>query len=324
MTNKKIVTIGGGTGSFMILSELKKHEDIDVTAIVTMFDSGGSTGVLRDELGVLPAGDVRQALIALSNTTQELRDLFLYRFDAGGLEGHNFGNLFLSALEKTTGSFKAGLENASEILNIQGRIEPATYEDTQLIVERSDGEVIYGEGKIDSSVIQPYKKFMLSRTTGANPEAISAIMSADVVIINPGNFFCSILPNLLIPEISNALKSTSAKKVFVCNLMTKAGHTNNFTADTYVEKLHKYAHGPFVTDVVLNTNYVVEDKETINRYKQNGEDFVLEGSIREMDLTIHDGDLLSREIFLQNSADKVKRSFVRHDPQKLISIITSL
>jgi len=324
MTNKKkIVTIGGGTGSFMILSELKKH-DIDITAVVTMFDSGGSTGVLRDELGVLPAGDVRQALVALSNTTQELRDLFLYRFDAGGLEGHNFGNLFLGALEKTTGSFESALLQASQILNIKGTIEPATYEDTQLIVERSDGKILHGEGVIDSSVIQPYKKLLLSRTTKANAKAVAAIMEADLVIINPGNFFCSILPNVLIPEISDALKKAFAKKVFIANLMTKAGHTTNFTAEDYVKHLHKYAHGSFVTDVVVNTNYKVDNQETVKRYSQNGEDFVLTGNFDLKEIKIHAGDLLSRELFLQNNADKVKRSFVRHDSKKLLDVILSL
>lgn len=319
---KKIVTIGGGTGSFMILSELKKH-DVDITAVVTMFDSGGSTGILRDELGVLPAGDVRQALVALSNTSQELRDLFLYRFDAGGLEGHNFGNLFLGALEKTTGSFKDALTQASQILNIKGEIEPATFEDTQLIIEKSDGTVLHGEGLIDSSVIQPYKKLLLSRSTKANAEAVKAIMEADIVVINPGNFFCSILPNILITEIADALKKSKARKVFISNLMTKAGHTTNFSTNDYIKHLHKYAHGEFITDVIINTNHRVDNEETVKRYTQNGEDFVLPGELGS-NITIHKGDLLSRELFLQNNADKVKRSFVRHDPTKLINIILSL
>jgi len=324
MSNKKrIVTIGGGTGSFMLLSELKKH-DVDITAVVTMFDSGGSTGVLRDELGVLPAGDVRQALVALSETAQELRDLFLYRFDAGGLSGHNFGNLFLSGLEKTTGSFQKAVHTASEILNIKGTIAPATYEDTQLVLEKKDGEVIYGEGSIDSSVIQPYRSLSLSKTPQASPEAVKAILEADIVIINPGNFFCSILPNMLIPGIREALAKTDARVIYITNLMTKAGHTNNYTADMYVKQINKYAKNSVVTDVIINTNQDVRDPETIQRYKQNGEEFVFEGDVESMDVVVHKADLLSHEIFLQNTSDAVKRSFVRHDPKKLISLILSI
>ena len=320
---KKIVTIGGGTGSFMLLSELKKH-DVDITAVVTMFDSGGSTGILRDELGVLPAGDVRQALVALSDTTEELRDLFLYRFDAGGLSGHNFGNLFLSALEKTTGSFKKSVKTASQILNIKGTIAPATFEDTQLLLEKKDGTVLHGEGVIDASVVQPYKTLLLSKTPQANEEAVNAIREADIVIINPGNFFCSILPNMLIPGIRNALGEAKGKVVYITNLMTKAGHTNNYTADMYVKQINKYCRNQVITDVIINSNQDVQDAETIARYKQNGEEFVLEGNIDSMNVTVHREDLLSHELFLQNNNDVVKRSFVRHDPKKLVSLILKI
>jgi len=322
--NKKIVTIGGGTGSFMLLSELKKHKDVEITAVVTMSDSGGSTGILRDELGVLPSGDVRQALIALSNSSDILRDLFLYRFSEGGLGGHNLGNIFLSALEKITGSFEEAVTQASEILGVTGSIIPATLADVQLFLEKEDGEVIFGEGSIDNAVIQPYKKLLLSKNIEANPKAISAIMDADIVIVNPGNFFCSILPNLLIPGIREALSDSSAKKIYVANLMTKPGHTDDFTVSTFIEYLHRYGKDNFLTHVLCNTNQEINDKELLEKYKESGEVFVPFGDLESHEVEVITADLLSGTIERQKASDVVKRSLIRHDAEKLINLILSI
>jgi len=212
MKNKNIVTIGGGTGSFTLLSGLKKYP-INISAIVSMADDGGSTGVLRDELGVLPPGDVRQCLVALSESSIELRELMNYRFESGGLRGHNFGNLFLSALEKINRSFTIGVDKASRILNVKGNVIPVTEKDTNLFMELKNGKVLNGEEEInhnfDIEKIGISKNYLKPKAI-ANPKAVKAILDADLVIIGPGNHYCSIIPNFLVIGITEAIQKKFA------------------------------------------------------------------------------------------------------------------
>src|SRR3989338_8431349 len=192
MKNKNIVTIGGGTGSFTLLSGLKKYP-VNISAIVSMADDGGSTGVLRDELGVLPPGDVRQCLAALSESSDLMRQLFNYRFESGKLEGHSFGNLFLSALEKIAGGFQRGVEEAGQILNIKGQVIPVTESDVTIVMELINGKILNGEDEINHNFdIEEIgiQKFFLKPEPKANPKALESIKEADAILIGPGSFYC--------------------------------------------------------------------------------------------------------------------------------------
>ena len=228
MKNFKIVTIGGGTGSFNILQGLKKLTP-DVTAIISMVDDGGSTGVLRDELGVLPPGDVRQALVALSRSTKIMRDLFNYRFSEGSFEGHSFGNIFLSTLEKVTGNFGDAVKATSKVLNIQGRVLPVTLDNSRLVLQYKNGEEVEGEHLIDEIIFKDQKPDVFLRPNcEINPDAREAIMEADIVVIAPGTLHGSLIPNLVVDGMSDALAKTNAKIVYIANLVTNYGQTSEY------------------------------------------------------------------------------------------------
>ena len=242
---KNIVTIGGGTGSFVLLSGLKRHP-VNLSAIVSMADDGGSTGVLRDELGVLPPGDIRQCLVALSDSSDEMRQLMNYRFERGALKGHSFGNLLLGALEKINGGFLAGLKEAVKILNVKGEVIPVTADAVNLILDLKDGSTIKGEAAINrSSVLERIgiKRLYLRPRAHANAHAIKKIKEADIIIIGPGNFYCSIIPNLLVDGIADAIRISKATVILNCNLVNKNGHTERFTLDDYVDVINGYLGG---------------------------------------------------------------------------------
>ncbi|MDD2731215.1 MAG: YvcK family protein [Candidatus Portnoybacteria bacterium] len=243
---KRIVVIGGGTGSFVVLSGLKKYTK-NISAIVNMSDNGRSTGRLRDELGVLPPGDVRSCLVALAGSDQILRDLFNYRFSAGkGLEGHSFGNLFLTALEKITGNFEEAIKQAAKILAIDGEVIPVTTRSVNLCARLEDGQVIRGQTQIDRPVHDAnlkIKKVWLEPFAKANPRALAVIKKADFIVVGPGDFYTSLVPNFLVNGIAQAVKWSRAKKIFVCNLTTKFGETNNWSVSAFVREMGKYIGG---------------------------------------------------------------------------------
>jgi uncharacterized cofD-like protein len=310
----KITVIGGGTGSFTLLSALKNHTR-QLVALVNMADDGGSTGVLRDELGALPPGDVRQCLVALSNVP-ELRDLFNYRFESGSLEGHAFGNLFLTALEKMTGNFSAGVELASELLNITGRVEPVTLENITLAVKDKAGKVTKGEYKI-GDMIFPTKKpdIWLEPEPEANPRAVAAIMQADMVVIAPGNLYGSIAPALIVPGVQEALKKTNAICTYVCNLVTKPGQTDGFGVMDFANEIERFVGAPFLDAVLFNTEKPRE--EILERYAKEGE-LSVEYDSDELKNTSYlavGSPLLSGKIWQGSKADPIaaSRTLIRHD-----------
>lgn len=265
----KIVVIGGGTGSFTLLSSLKDYTP-NITALVNMADDGGSTGQLRDELGVLPPGDVRQCLVALSRSPR-VRELFNYRFDQGSLKGHAFGNLFLTALEKMTGNFGDATELAGEVLNIVGRVEPITHDKVTLVMESANGEVTEGEFRIGHADFGLHTKplIRLKPEAAINPVAKEAIEAADVVVIAPGNLYGSIAPALVVKGVAEALKKTKAKKVYVCNLVTKPGQTDKFTVEDYADEIERFLDGVKLDVVLYNAEKPSE--ELIKRYAHEGE-----------------------------------------------------
>lgn len=261
------VVIGGGTGSFTLLSGLKRYVR-DITALVNMADDGGSTGQLRDELGVLPPGDVRQCLVALSDS-EKVRDLFTYRFEEGSFKGHAFGNLFLTALEKMTGSFLEGVELASEVLNITGSVEPVTTTNVTLCAKDETGAIVRGEYDIAHRALPQKPELWLEPAAKANPRAVQAILNADVVVIAPGNLYGSLAPALAVEGVSQALCETTATCVYVSNLVTKPGPTQSFKVHDFADELERMAGGPFLDFVLYNNSN--PSSALLKRYAHEGE-----------------------------------------------------
>jgi uncharacterized cofD-like protein len=330
MKLKRIVTIGGGTGSFTLLSGLKKYP-INISAIVSMADDGGSTGILRDELGVLPPGDVRQCLTALSESSEVLRELLSYRFESGGLKGHSFGNLFLSALEKINGSFSQGVKEASKILNVKGEVIPVTDENMRLFVELKNGRLIRGEHELDKNKELSkigIKKVFLKPKIKANQEAIERIKKADFIIIGPGDFYGSVVPNLLVDGISQAIKKSKAKVVFNCNLTNKKGQTENFDLDRYIDETNKYLGKNRINYAIFNTK--VPGTELIKKYeRQEGKGMTVKfdkNKNPQRNFKVVRAEVLNEKEVKKDKKDLIAhtRSFIRHDSEKLAKILITL
>jgi uncharacterized cofD-like protein len=314
---KKIVVIGGGTGNFVLLSGLKNYP-IDLTAVVAMSDDGSSTGILRDEFGVLPPGDARQCLVALSESTELMRELFNYRFDRGTLNGHSFGNLFLTALEKITGSFEEAIEEASFVLKIKGKVLPVTTSDVRLCVKLNGGKVIKGESQIDNFPLNDYteKKFYLEPSAKLNPKVERAILAADLIVLSPGTLYTSLIPNLIVEGMPEALIKSKAKFIYVSNLVNKPGETDDWFLEDYLRELQKYSLRPF--DAVLFNSTppteeiskkYLEKHETPIPIKDESIDFVIKA------------DLINNQAITRKSGDVIKRSFIRHDSAKVAEAI---
>ncbi len=321
---KKVVTIGGGTGSFMLLSGLKNYP-IELSAIVSMADDGGSTGILRDELGVLPPGDVRQCLAALSGEKDIMRRLMTYRFEEGGLKGHNFGNLLLSALEKITGNFSAGVEEAAKILNIKGEVIPVADKEVNLFIELKNGKLIKGEDEVRHNVEikkAGVRKSYLSPKVRANKKAIQKILEADLVVIGPGDYYGSIMPNFLVQGISEALRKTKAIVVFNCNLVNRKGQTDNFTLDDYVGLINSQIGKERIDFATFNTKE--PGRNLIKKYEE--ESLLVEfgeNNGQKRTYRIIKTDLLSDKKSNYSKADAIAstRAFIRHDSEKLARVL---
>lgn len=324
---KHVVIMGGGTGSFVVLSGLRASS-CAISAIVTMSDSGGSSGLLRDELGVLPPGDIRQCLVALSGAHKPLRELFAYRFKNGGLKGHNIGNLFLAALQDLTGSFEKAVETAGEVLQIKGRVLPVTLESVELCARLRNGNVLEGENTITHSTLLQrvgIEKLYLSPPAKANPKAIEVIKEADLFVLAPGNLYSSLIPNLLVKDIPEAIVKSDARKVYVCNLVTRRGQTQGFRVHQFVEELERWAGRPLFDTVVYNSQRPSES--LLKRYKKQGDIVVFEKPQHmRKKLEFYGVPLLSKRIPVPEKADALagQRSFIRHDPKKLASVLLAL
>lgn len=312
----KIVVIGGGTGSFTLLSGLKNYVR-DISAIVNMADDGGSTGQLRDELGVLPPGDVRQCLVALSDSPR-VRDLFNYRFEEGSLEGHAFGNLFLTALEKMTGSFAEAVDVADEVLNVHGSVLPVTLDNVRLILRQRNGDSVIGEyeiGNMTFDIGDDRPTLELSPPALINPDAKQAIVDADLVVIAPGNLYGSIAPALLVDGMQQALVQTKAQVAYVCNLVTKPGQTSGFMVHDFADEIERFVGAP-VLDFVLYNNEQ-PDKGLLEKYMRDKE-FGVEFDKDQLAIRHYKSkgmSLISRDIPDANKSDKIaaSRTLIRHD-----------
>ncbi len=318
---KNIVVIGGGTGTFTVLSGLKKYR-ANLTAIVAMSDSGGSTGVLRDELGVLPPGDVMRCLVALSTQDKLMRELMDYRFESGGLKGHRFGNLLLSALEKTTGNFQSAVERASDILRTNGRVLPSTLDKVHLMARVGD-DIVRGEEKIQMTHLNGSKENLWLEPVGrANPKALKAIREADAILIGPGGFYTGVVTNLLVRGIPEAIRKSKAKKIFVCNLMTKAEHTRDFSVKDYTRMLERYLGGP-VDTIVFNNR--APSEELLKRYAREGDTLTSWKDV-PADRELVGANLLSKRDtkFQKIGTPSKEASLVRHDSAMLAKLIADL
>lgn len=322
---KKVVTIGGGTGRFALLSGIKKYP-VDISAIVTMSDDGGSTGRLRDEFGVLPPGDVRQCLVALSTNRKIMRALFSHRFENGGMQGHNFGNIFISTLEMITGSMDKALDVTSEILNIKGRVIPVTLDKVRLVTELGNGEVIEGEDELDVSRIlseKNVKTMYLKPKAHLNPKALAAIKQADMVVVGPGDVYTSLIPNFLVDGMAKAFRASKAKKVLVVNLMNKRGQVDGFKPADYVRSIEEYLGTKGIFDVVV-FNTKKPAGALLKKYAEDGEPVPVDTSGLEGKYTLIGADVVASGVVKPTKGDALQRALIRHDSDKLAKVLMKL
>lgn len=311
----KVVIIGGGTGLPVLLRGIK-HYPVDITAIVTVADDGGSSGRLREDLHIPPPGDVRNVLAALSEVEPLIEEMFQHRFESNGdLSGHSLGNLILAAMTNITGNFAQAVQELSKVLNVKGRVLPAANQIVVLHAEMEDGTIIHGESNIPKfgNGKRIKRVFLSPEKVEPLPEAIVAIQEADLIVIGPGSLFTSILPNLIVPEIGKEVIKAKAEKVYICNLMTQAGETNNFSASDHVKALYEHTDEPFIQKIIVNKAAIPENIKL--RYK--GEDaspvpLDLE-NLKELGIDIITGDIVTFE-----------GGVLRHDTKRLSHIIYQL
>lgn len=318
---KKVVVIGGGTGTYQVLVGLKSFPHTELSAVVTMADSGGSAGRLRREFGMLPPGDVRRALLALSNlplSQKTLERLFDFRFENGEhLRGHSFGNLILAALTQITGRADKAIGEAGRILAVSGRVLPVTLKRTHLCAVLTDGTRIFGETNIDIREKKPdipIKKVYLTPAVRVYREAEEAICHADLVVLGPGDLYTSIIPNLLVRGVTEAIEECQGKVAVVVNLMTKHGETDGFTASHFVEEIKNYLGEASnkITHVIVNRKLMAPRKVKA-WYKKFGSEPIKD------DL---DSELSGVKIIRGNFVDS--GTFLRHDPQKLARVLVEI
>lgn len=314
---KKIVVVGGGTGTVAVLSGLKKYQDLDLSVIVSMTDDGGSNAVVRDEFGLLPLSDVRKSIIALADTDNRLlRELFTYRFAKGeGLSGHTLGNLMMMALADVAGSEVAAIARLSELFRVRGRVIPVTLEHTQLVAQYADGHMVTGEHLIDEPATDPGKIIHLSLAPAATAhhEAVRAINEADVIIAGPGDLFTSTLANIIIPGIAEAIQASRARFIFVTNLMTKRGQTQGLTATDTVAEITRYSGR--TPDVVVAHDDGFS-AAILEKYQAQGDAPIVDDLVEGMYKIVR-AEIVNPIEKKREEGDTLVRSLIRHDAEKL-------
>ena len=305
-----ITTIGGGTGTFNVLSGLGKNKQLNLAAIVSVADTGGSTGELRDEFGILPPGDVRRAIVALAEDTDVVRRLFEYRFKIGRrIAGHTVGNLLLTALSDITGDFERGIEELSTMFNVHGKVIPVTLDDVHLGVTLENGERIIGETDIDipkHDASIPIRDAFLLGGGRLNPRAREAIENSDYVIIGPGDLYTSIIPNLLCPGMVDTLRHAQARIIYICNVMTKHGETDGFYVDDFVRVLEHYLGEGRIDYLLVNSGELRDD--LLEKYRSEGKTPV---RMRDRSQLAGKGIKIIERDFTSDT------DYIRHDPRKL-------
>ncbi len=315
----KVVVIGGGTGLSVLLRGLKKYTT-NITAIVTVADDGGGSGVLREDLGMLPPGDIRACLIALANTEPTMEKLLQFRFKEGNLKGQSFGNLFIAAMDGIYGNFEMAIKETSNVLKITGKVLPVTLDNVSLIAHLDDGTVVEGESKIPLLVREKRAKIlkmtMHPELSYPLKESLKSIQEADLIVLGPGSLYTSIIPNLLVKNMIEHIDKAKAPVVYICNVMTQPGETDDYSVIDHVEAILKHSHPGFINYVVANTERV--PKEVLEKYSCDGAIPVCpeKGEGRE---------LKKKKIkLIEDKLIDVKKEYIRHDSLLLSKILIDL
>ncbi len=304
----RVVALGGGTGLPVLLRGLKEHTN-RITAIVTVMDDGGSSGRLRGELGILPPGDIRNCLVALAGAEPLMERLFQHRFSRGSLAGHSFGNLFIGALTELLGDFQAAVRAASQVLRVNGQVLPSTLDHAQLCAVLADGGEVCGETAIAASR-QPIRRvYLRPGRCRPVPEALEALAEADLVVMGPGSLYTSIMPNLLVEGMADAIRRSPARRSFVVNIMTQPGETTGFTAADHVRVVLEHVGPGVVDEVVVNSGPI--GAERLARYRAQGAAPVAvdREALAALGVEVVEADLVNRD------------ELVRHEPAKLAAVL---
>jgi uncharacterized cofD-like protein len=321
---KKIICIGGGTGLSTLLRGLKKYENIELTAVVAMMDDGGSSGRLKEEFGTLPPGDVRNCILALADKEDVLTKIFKYRFPVRTqppqVGGHSLGNLLMVALTDLYGGFDKAISKISEIVSIKGKVLPITLQPAQLVAVLEDGTIKYGETNISSSK-KPIKKLLFNpQKIKHYKEVTTEIKQADVIIIGPGSLFTSILPNLIIKEVLDAVSKSAAEKVYVCNIMTQPGETNGFSVEKHIKTIYEHTKNKIRFDYVIVNSSKLPQKLYEKYEKQNSYPVEIQNK-SELEQLVN--KKVIKDNFVSSKYDNTAK-FVRHNPEKLARTIVNV
>ena len=306
----KIVAIGGGTGLSSLLAGIKEYTT-NITAVVTVADDGGSSGRLREEFNILPPGDIRNCLVALAEAEPLMRKLFQFRFNKNSqLKGHNFGNLFITAMTQLTGDFEKALKESSKVLAIRGEVIPSTLNKIKLLARFKDGKITEGEANIPKQEKEIDMVFLRPVNCQPNVEALRRIREADIIILGPGSLFTSILPNLLIKEITQEIVNARALKIYICNIMTQHGETDNFRASDHLKALIAHTHPRIVEICVVNTGKIPE--EYLKKYEKEKSYPVIPDVdvIKNMGYKVVEGDFLSLGDFVRHNSKKLAQKII--------------
>jgi len=312
----KVVAIGGGTGLSVLLRGLKKHTS-NITAIVTVSDDGGGSGVLREDMGILPPGDIRNCIVALANTEPIMEQLMQYRFREGKLKGQSFGNLFIAAMNDIYGSFDAAVREVSSVLAVTGKVLPVTLEDVVLYAELEDGTIIRGESQIpikQQALNKRIRKvFLEPGNCMPMPEALKEIQEADAVVFGPGSLYTSIIPNILVKNIAEAINSTKAMKIYVCNIMTQQGETIGYSLSEHIKAINCHGNRAPIDYAIANTGEIPQ--ALLEKYKTEDASPVLidYDIIADMGIKVIEGDFVN-----------IENGYLRHDYNKLAEQIFKL
>ncbi|MBR0600340.1 gluconeogenesis factor YvcK family protein [Sinanaerobacter chloroacetimidivorans] len=315
----RIVVIGGGTGLSVILRGFKRITD-NLTAVVTVADDGGGSGILREDLGMLPPGDIRSCILAMADEEGLMMELLKYRFTEGMLEGQSFGNLLIAALNGICGNFDEAVAKTHEILRVRGRVLPVTGSNIRLCAELENGHIICGESQIQPEVQRLgsaiRKVFLDPEKPKANQKAIEAIHEADLIVMGPGSLFTSIIPNFLVDGISQAVTEARGRKVLICNMMTQPGETDHYSVIEHVKRAEEYAGKGNIEYVIANNQAISAD--ILEPYRKDGAEQIIPN---EMDRAILQSENI---VLIENNFTEVKKGYIRHDAQRIASIVSSL
>ncbi|GAB4263043.1 hypothetical protein Tfer_3027 [Thermincola ferriacetica] len=308
----RIVVIGGGTGLSVLLRGLKKYTR-NITAIVTVADDGGSSGQLRGELGILPPGDIRNCLVALADRESLMEDLFQHRFkNANGLSGHSLGNLLIAGMTQIAGNFETAIQEMGKVLAIRGRVLPVTLKHVALCAEFMDGTVVEGESRIPRTGKKIKRVFLRPADCEPLPGALEAIAEADIIVLGPGSLYTSIIPNLLVRGVADAIAASPAVTVYACNIMTQPGETDGFSASEHVRAIQEHAGSNLIQYAIINVQDV--PRKLLKKYREDGA-VPVRPDIKEI-------EKLGVKVIPENLV--FESDLVRHDPEKLARVVIKL